>query len=221
MLILEVKRKTSESDDMRKIISVFYYILSKYKDTSKNYLSNSSSIVLVPTNKILKIIDKSSHDFNFRYYKNPFNKIRRFGQIIDIGDLTYSKLVMELPFHSKLIDWYNRVINYNIDLPIPNERKDYRSLFRDIQANGYKCHILHNKKPYNEIEIAINHDEELYFIDGRHRLVIARILKIELVYVIINVIDLRLVERYKREHNVYYNPSPQQLISWLLNMGDN
>ena len=73
------------------------------------------------------------------------------------------------------------------------------TLYQDIKTNGYKNHQECRKPPTDEIEVAVDRDGEILFIDGRHRLVIAKLLKIPEVPVIVNIWHRDFIDYVKKQ----------------------
>ena len=67
----------------------------------------------------------------------------------------------------------------------------WENLYHSIKQLGYikQSSLLNN--PLKEIEIIIDKHGDPIFLDGRHRLIIAKILNIEFVYVVVKAIDIR------------------------------
>ncbi len=51
----------------------------------------------------------------------------------------------------------------------------------------------------NEIEIAVARDDELLFVDGRHRFVIAKLLEVKEIPVIVNLWHREFIEKFRAE----------------------
>ncbi len=60
-------------------------------------------------------------------------------------------------------------------------------LYEEIKTNGYADHTKRGKPPTDEIEVAVGRDGEILFVDGKHRLAIAKLLKLPEVPVIVNI----------------------------------
>ena len=130
-------------------------------------------------------------------------------------------------------DWkdtsfYLRFLDKNSSRNWKSYRKEklgkYEELYKEIKLNGYKSQKeIDNRissqderegSAVNEIEVAVGRDGEIYFLDGRHRLALAKIMNIERIPVIVNVWHEKFVERVSREIDVK-NPSPRQLSEFL------
>lgn len=62
-------------------------------------------------------------------------------------------------------------------------------LFNEVKKNGYKSQIeLNSNSPNDEIRVAIGKNKEIIFLDGRHRLSIAKVLNIDVIPVFICII---------------------------------
>ncbi|MFT4305091.1 MAG: hypothetical protein ACMXX8_03280 [Candidatus Woesearchaeota archaeon] len=88
--------------------------------------------------------------------------------------------------------------------------EQWEKIYKSIKKEGYKSQKeLKNKKyyctrkinvtgyPENEIEVAISRSGEILFIDGRHRLAIAKILKIKKIPVIVNIWHKEYIDSIK------------------------
>ncbi len=93
--------------------------------------------------------------------------------------------------------------------------KEWDNLYRQIKKNGYKSQKEINGTPTNEIEVAISRDGEILFVDGRHRLSIAKILGIKEIPVIVNVWHKDYIDWVKKEYNLK-NPTPKEAIKPIL-----
>lgn len=101
---------------------------------------------------------------------------------------------------------------------IEQECEKWDNLYRDIKNNGYKSQIeliISDRyencgfysdliKSYDEITVDVGRSGELLFVNGRHRLAIAKLLDIELVPVRVDVRHKKFVEgkkqvRFKKE----------------------
>jgi len=111
-------------------------------------------------------------------------------------------------------EFYHRVLNeiYNGKVKWECKNKEefderckyLDSLFRDIKNNGYKSQKEISKrvdnpyKPYDEIAVSVNHDGKFLLEDGRHRLIIAKLLNIDKVPVQVIVRHSKW-HKFKRE----------------------
>ncbi len=132
---------------------------------------------------------------------------------------------LELPFpdgfdHSRSSEYY---FDYYL-----GKLKYWEELYYQIKENGYKSQAagntyprsLHSRKasyegwPENEVEIAVARDGELLFVDGRHRLIIAKLLEIEEIPVIVNLWHREFIDRVKSETG-QKRITPAEAIGWL------
>jgi len=99
-------------------------------------------------------------------------------------------------------------------------------LFEEISGEGYQMQneVKNNwkfkkpleKKPENEIEVGISRDGEVLFIDGRHRLTIAKILGIKKIPVIVDVWHKEYIDWIKTNTNIK-KVTPSHAIMFILN----
>tara|TARA_Y100001970_G_scaffold241482_1_gene305086 strand:+ start:2980 stop:4143 length:1164 start_codon:yes stop_codon:yes gene_type:complete len=77
----------------------------------------------------------------------------------------------------------NGKVKWNCSTPeeyLNRLENDIDSLYHDIKRNGFKTQLdLDSKKPSDEIRIAMDRDGRAIFLDGRHRLAIAKILELD------------------------------------------
>lgn len=71
--------------------------------------------------------------------------------------------------------------------------KFFDELYQDMKINGYK----RQNNPEDEVQVAVSRDGQVLFIDGHHRLSIAKILKIKEIPVIVNVWHKQYIESVK------------------------
>lgn len=111
-----------------------------------------------------------------------------------------------------------------------NNLQRWDNLYNDIKNNGYKKqdNIIGNNlkrndfiykkfenKPTNEIRVCISRDGEIIHYDGKHRLAIAKILKIKKVPVIVNVWHKEFIDNVKKETGLK-KITPKIAIDYLL-----
>ncbi len=72
-------------------------------------------------------------------------------------------------------------------------------LYHEIKTNGYANHTKRGKPPTDEIEVAVGRDGQILFIDGKHRLAIAKILELSEIPVIVNIWHHDFIEYVKKE----------------------
>lgn len=71
--------------------------------------------------------------------------------------------------------------------------KFFDELYQDMKNNGYK----RQNNPEDEVQVAVSRDGQILFIDGHHRLSIAKILKIKEIPVIVNVWHKQFIDKLK------------------------
>ena len=73
--------------------------------------------------------------------------------------------------------------------------KKYDSIFRDIKKNGYK----QSASIEENIEVAMDANGELLLIDGRHRLILAKLIELKKVPVVVNLIAESIARSFVRD----------------------
>lgn len=70
-------------------------------------------------------------------------------------------------------------------------------LYNDIKINGYKKQA----NPEDEVSVAISRDGQILFVDGHHRLAMAKVLKIGAIPVFVNIWHKQYIEKLKFINN--------------------
>ena len=78
-----------------------------------------------------------------------------------------------------------KVIEFNFEKFYKRRLINWDKIFSDIQANGFKQSILVEKN----VEVALGTGGKILLIDGRHRLIFAKILGIESIPVVANLVS--------------------------------
>jgi hypothetical protein len=165
-----------------------------------------------------------SHGFkkkrpNYRYSHshpkgNPLRK-RQLGVVFsgfwDLGKYSVKKNIFYIDFKNYLLhgtpwenslhyklyfEYQNFKANKNLDWSHYKAKKidKYIDIYNEIIKSGYKSQAEFQRPSSNEIQVGITRNGQIRFIDGRHRLAIAQILKLDEIPVIINLV-----------HKKYYN----------------
>lgn len=93
----------------------------------------------------------------------------------------------------------------------------WEKLFEDIKHNGYKSQKRLLNYNEDEIQVCISRYGEILLIDGRHRLVMAKLLKIESIPVIVNIWHKDYIDKIGIEKNLL---TPQKAIKAALTNDD-
>lgn len=203
-------------------------------------VKNSYKPVYIPTEIITKMInDQNSSDY--RFYNQKF-MIRKFGLIqkgewdIDLFNIS-SLPILEL-FQERFIEklnWENT--NYYKKLiekfKLNGTRRGCKSLeeyyeknfnrwekiYLNIKENGYKTQKELGNISVYEIEVCISRHGDVIFVDGRHRLCMAKILNIKEIPVIINMWHYEFIVLFKNE-NRDKELNNKNLVEFLLNFNE-
>jgi hypothetical protein len=73
----------------------------------------------------------------------------------------------------------------------------FDELYNDIKINGYKKQV----NPEDEVSVAISREGQILFIDGHHRLTMAKILNIKEIPVIVHFWHKQYIEKLKRKNH--------------------
>lgn len=115
-----------------------------------------------------------------------------------IDRFEYGKPWIDTAYGSELFDgWYKSIIQGAYKdrtfQEFENHRlKEWDDIFCDIKENGFRA----SQNVLDNIEVAISSDGTVLFVDGRHRLYFAQLLKIEQIPVIINYWSIDFIRKY-------------------------
>ena len=203
----------------RHSVALYCLYVKAKAEVSSDMIARPHEIVYVPVNLINHVVEFD----NCRVYN--YSKLRIVGKISD-GDWDncnkeeFTNLRVYKGFKERFVDGkdWEETIFYS---EYPSRRKKiswieykektlkrYDLLFDEIRVYGYKAHYKttnyyrsrdsHIKRPESEIEVGVSRDGEILFIDGKHRLSIAKILNIEEVPVIVNHWHKEYIDKVKR-----------------------
>lgn len=91
-------------------------------------------------------------------------------------------------------------------------------VFHDLKKYGYKTQKELSPAfglPENEIQVCVNREGKFLFIDGRHRLAMARILNLKSVPVIVNFWSKELLEVISKETE-QKKLTPEKIVNYIL-----
>lgn len=180
----------------------------KMKDPILGYFVNRNKLIDVTPSSIIhkSMLSKSFDSIRIDCRLNKKKK-RVYGAIIEDSELLVGEKLSECPhvialkqrfiegndwedtLYIKLFDsWFKKIKNKRYkDLTWDEFRnkklRGWDMLFHDIKNNGYKPHPI----PCDNVQICIHRTGEILFVDGRHRLVFSKILKIPRIPVIVNL----------------------------------
>lgn len=210
-------------------MNITYHFISRNKT-----LKDAFESVSIPTDLIEK--RKYRMNINLRYWKFHIKKagfievMNWEGFTADVNTLSdievFKSVFMngvrweDTKYYTK---FFNRLDKKGTGRTNTKTWEDYKNkhllrwvhLYRAIKDHGYKTQFELNQKvcPPKEIEVAISKDGDIIFIDGRHRLAIVKILNIEIIPVIINSVDPRIL------HTLNLDPrktTPKMLMDALM-----
>lgn len=94
----------------------------------------------------------------------------------------------------------------------------WESIFKDLKKNGYKTQKEISPLfglPEDEIQVCVNKNGEIIFVDGRHRFTMAKILEYKTVPVIVNYWSAELLEQIMSETDSK-SLTPSRAIKYVL-----
>lgn len=77
----------------------------------------------------------------------------------------------------------------------------YDQIYKDMKLNGFRM----PSSIENNIEVAISLSGEIFLIDGRHRLILAKILRLPIVPVVANLISESLAQSFVNNHTFIHH----------------
>jgi len=210
-LILLSFRRYLKSRLKHQILLFNYYQLYLRGFLDAGIIKNPFELVYVDPNKI-KYCSIKSGNLDFYFFEIKSFKIPKVG-LIKSGDwdkngVRFNNLDIYLAIKERFIDnikweetsFYHRIKNQIevqgkvkwgcSNLAAFEKRLLYlEELFNDIKDNGYKSKRESNDKRKwdDEIKVCVSRHGELLFVDGRHRLAIAKIIELDLVPVIVTI----------------------------------
>ncbi len=225
-----IKREIIKNGFSKGVVEIFkiifyqplQFIYSSYLNIKSKFssiiINKPFEIVYIPTN-LINVVD-FKNKLNKRYINFFGIKIRKAGLIINgtwdqesLGGGRSSYEIILSSFKQRFIEnkeWQET--QYYKFLEKRNQKNfqkyknivfnKYDSLYNDIKNNGYKSQKEIKGKIINEIQVAISRNGKVLFIDGRHRLVIAKILDIKDVPVIVNVWHKEYIDWIKNKTNI-------------------
>lgn len=196
-----------------KFYTVKILLLLSRNDNVLYLIDEPYESVLYPTKNLVFFLDKSSDPQSYRFFTFtfPFNKIRISGGV-QKGNWDKKKLLfME---HGTYIAGRDIIIKES-DLSISRENYHWLKLFYDIKKNDYKDSKELGQLPTDEVEVAIDRFGDVCFIDGGHRLTIAKTLELREIPIIINLIHEVFLIRFLKETKST-SITPQNIINYIL-----
>ncbi len=226
------------------LIKIYFNIIKRKKYQFKEeFIDNPSEVVYIPTHLINREINsvqrnKYNYKYNFNFRRKCNAKDRIVGLILDgswdLNNKENNTLVLKA-FKERYLEKkeWEKTVYFKIFKITKKNKKSVRKcknfkefkekklyqwdkLYKDIKETGYKSQKEIHGKSSNEIEIAISRKGEILFIDGRHRLVIAKILGIKEVPVIINVWHKEYIDWLKNNIDIK-DITPKTAIQPILN----
>lgn len=230
----ELKRITKKIN--REIENNIYKNILKFKGKfSSRVINKPFETVWVPVNSIKDIINKN---FAFKRTKKfLFSDIRTSGMIIKGNwDKCLGKIEDSYDFIA-CVERFSKKKMWEDTIYRPLFLKGYGKrwgaetweefkkthlyrwdkLYLSIQKEGYlnRKKMKWNKKNEKEIEVGISRNGEILFIDGIHRIAIAKILNIKKIPVIVNVWHKEYINWIQKNTNIK-NITPRTAIKPIL-----
>lgn len=213
---------------------------------SSSIMYRPFQVVSVPVNIIKMIKGNEGIPFEKRRYKNVIGFNVRIAGIVLAGDwdLLDDKRAIEsdytyLGFWERFVEgkeWEKTAYyqNFLSELAEFGGKKgcqvwlDYKTkylcqwdkLYHEIKLHGYKKQEAIGGSPANEVQIGIARDGECLFFDGIHRVIIAKLLKIDRIPVIVNIWHekyLDLVQRSSKNKNIIPAKAIEPILNGSLN----
>lgn len=116
-----------------------------------------------------------------------------------IDRFEYGKSWAETAYGAELFDgWYKHIFQGAFKNRTFQEFENHRlhewdKIFLDIKENGYR----EAANPLDNVEVSVTSDGQVHFIDGRHRLYFAQLLKLNKIPVIVNQWSISFVRKLK------------------------
>jgi len=227
-MIRKILRKIYIISKVYKIIIYFYSIIGKG-------VKESDETIMIPMDLINSCIDNEKSD-KYRFYKNDF-KFRKIGSI-ESGDWDLVLLpINQLPtiklFYDRFVKkmkWEDTQYYKNLKFKIQKNGKrrgcssiteyyeknfmQWDKVYLNIKENGYKSQLELGNSSLYEIEICISRNGDIIFIDGRHRLSIAKILNIREIPVVVNMWHSDFIRLFKK-NNMHLEINNKNLMKYL------
>jgi hypothetical protein len=185
------------------------------------YLKSPYMVIYVPMDKLNGALNiKSYKDMNKRYHRLFFISLRKAGRIEngtwDTNRRSFDDMTVFKSFEQryKLGCKWEETAYYTNFMRKNKEQQKMRScmtweefykkhlarwdqLYQDMALNGYSSQRELGGLAINEIEVAVSREGEILFVDGRHRLAMAKILGIEKIPVIVNLWHQDYIDRVR------------------------
>lgn len=132
----------------------------------------------------------------------------RFSQGMDWRETEYYSWFKKKCKRIQLKSRNGKAFHQNFELFEKRRLKKWDDVFSDIQKNGFK----QSKCIENNVEVALGSGGKVLLIDGRHRLIFAKILGIKSIPVVANLISEYVAISSKDHANFYQNQLSQKKI---------
>ena len=115
-----------------------------------------------------------------------------------IDRFEHGKPWAETAYGAELFDgWYKHIFKGAFKNRTFQEFENHRlrewdDIFLDIEKNGYR----EAANPLDNVEVSVTSDGKMHFVDGRHRLYFAQLLKIEKIPVIVNQWSISFIRKF-------------------------
>ncbi len=159
----------------------------------------------------VRMLYMNKYNFNFRHFFYNNKKVRSTGIIIggnwDVAGDKIENLYLYTAFQERFVlgkKWEETAIYdrfkgkkkykdkkmtkyHNFEELKQKKLEKYDTLYHDMYLYGYKSQQELGKKPEKEVEVCVTKNGSILYIDGRHRIILAKLLKIDAIPVIVNV----------------------------------
>jgi hypothetical protein len=207
---------------------------------SPNYIRNPHRIILINPKMITQAINLEITSLSKMREQKVFGVlIRKIGKIEsgnwDNHPISFDSLPQYKALHQFFVekmdwdqtayyDYYHQRLKYikayqntTWESFKSTRLNDIEKIYLSIKNHGY--HVLnekHNHHRHNqfEVEVAVNSHGQTIFVDGRHRLIIAKLLGIQEIPVIVNVWHGQFIEKVLLQHPTL-KLTPANLSSFL------
>lgn len=122
----------------------------------------------------------------------------------------HKRYALKKPWHRigyyKLYEtWYKPLTGRSFEYFYYNKLLQWDEIYTSIKCFGHKASM----NPLNNIEVAVTQDCEVLFVDGRHRLFFAKLLKLPLIPVTVNSVAAEAINKLTKTLRLLSIDNPQ------------
>jgi hypothetical protein len=220
---------TSNFDPLHRLYISFSYMssLAAFKLSRQNsttILKDSFVSLEIPVNIINNSISKGLNEDYFRFVRFFKKKWRIYGFVLggdwDLSKFDFKQSCTYIDFKKKVVrdQDYNKV-RFCQGLVYENtyfwSKEKWINRYNNIIYEGYKGYLARGELPTDEVEVAITRDGEICFIDGGHRLSIAKELGLPNIPVILNLVHKEFIQIIIKS-NKYKKITPVEVFEFAL-----